>query len=146
MPNRHRSRELVVQWIYQWALNPVDFVNVDKKMSSFWSEHTEDASENRGYFERVCTGVLQELPQIDKRIETVLDNWRLDRLEKVDLAILRVGTFEIAFESSDDRADAPVIIDEAVEIAKKFGTRESPSFINGILDKVRLDRKGQKTE
>jgi N utilization substance protein B len=70
----------------------------------------------------------------------------MDRLEKVDLAILRVGSYEILLDQDSDRADPPVIINEAVEIAKKFGTKESPSFINGILDKVKdqLVKRGTK--
>jgi N utilization substance protein B len=146
MPNRHRSRELVVQWVYQWMLNPIDLPLAKTRSRAFWEDQAEGSTENQAYFESTALGVLGRLPEIDKKIEALLTNWRMDRLEKVDLAILRVGSFEILFQDETQKADIPVIIDEAVEIAKKFGTKESPSFINGILDKVRNERKDMQNE
>jgi N utilization substance protein B len=146
MPSRHRSRELVVQWLYQWMLNPSALESVPVDLKDFWYRHTDSSEENQKYFFRVSEGVVENLPRIDTQIESLLDHWRMDRLEKVDLAILRVGSYEILLDQDSDRADPPVIINEAVEIAKKFGTKESPSFINGILDKVKdqLVKRGTK--
>jgi N utilization substance protein B len=79
--------------------------------------------------------ILDKLNEIDEMIETASSGWRLNRMGKVDLTILRLATFELKF---DDEIPTGVAINEAVEIAKKFGEDNSPSFINGILGKIAL--------
>jgi len=136
MPNRHRSRELAVQFVYQWSLNPCELSEVEASAGFFWNRQTNLSEENHDYFLRVAQGTLQKLPEIDAWIEERLENWKFSRVDKVDLAVLRVACFELHHEAASTKADVPVIIDEAVEIAKKFGSKDSPSFVNGILDKV----------
>lgn len=138
MPNRHKSRELAIQFVYQWMLNPCELSELNNQTEFFWNRNTQLAEDNKVYFQRVVEGCLKQLPQIDEIIETLLVNWKMNRVEKVDLAILRVALFELRFEEDTDKADVAVIIDEAVEIAKKFGAKDSPSFVNGILDKAAL--------
>ena len=77
--------------------------------------------------------VLEKLPEIDSILESVAEGWRLGRMGRVELTILRLACFEIRF---DDSVPDKVAINEAVELAKKFGGDESPSFVNGVLAKI----------
>ena len=77
--------------------------------------------------------VLEKLPEIDRILEGVAEGWRLGRMGRVELTILRLACFEIRF---DDSVPDKVSINEAVELAKKFGGDESPSFVNGVLAKL----------
>ena len=138
MSSRHRSRELAVQMNYQWDLDPKSLSD-PKVIQRFWQEQAKASEDTREFFEILVRGTAEYLPQIDSHITSVLENWRLDRIEKVDLAILRLATFELFF--NHDAPDA-VVVNEAIEIAKKFGNRDSSSFINGILDAL-LRRKKQ---
>lgn len=92
-----------------------------------------DSNKEKGYIEDVVNGVLKNLDKIDKLIEERAIGWKLNRISKVDLAILRLGIYEILF-----RDDIPytVTINEAVEMAKKYSTEESGAFINGIFSKI----------
>jgi N utilization substance protein B len=134
--SRHQSRELAVQFIYQWSLDPTR-IGKASELGKFWREQAQSIDENRPFFEQLTRGVAENLPQIDQKLESVLENWRFDRIEKVDLAVLRVAIFELLFWKGDDKPDAPVVINEAIELSKRFGGSESSSFINGILDALR---------
>lgn len=125
---------------YQWDLDPKALVD-PKAIERFWREQALSTEESRSYFEQLVKGVADYLPQIDQQIEAVLTNWRLERVEKVDLAVLRVGVFELMFNS--EKIDNAVIIDEAINLAKKFGTGDSPGFVNGVLDA--LAKRGRTT-
>jgi len=85
------------------------------------------------YTEALVKGVVEYRAVIDKRLREVARNWSLERMAPVDLSILRICSYELLY-----RADIPtrVAINEAIEIAKRYGTKESPAFINGLLDKV----------
>lgn len=87
--------------------------------------------EVRAFAERLVCGVAENLEGIDKELNSYSTNWALDRMARVDLAVLRLAAFELIY-----CLDVPlnVVINEAIELCKRFGTEESPSFINGILD------------
>ncbi len=85
------------------------------------------------YFRTLVTGTKERLKEIDTQIEDSAENWKLYRMEAVDRSILRMATFEL-LECKD--TDFQVIIDEAVELSKQYGSENSPSFVNGILDKL----------
>ena len=133
--SRHRSRELAVQMSYQWELDSNSLTD-PKAIDRFWSEQARSNDDNREFFELLVKGVASHFPEIDAILEKKLDNWRIERVEKVDLALLRVAVFELFFYKGPDPADKAVIINEAIEIAKKFGNPKSAGFINGVLDKV----------
>ncbi len=135
MASRHRSRELAVQVCYQWALDAKSIAD-PKVLERFWREQALASSDTRDFFEFLIRGVADNLPAIDRAMEGVLQNWKMSRVEKVDLAILRLAIFELLFCPPAQRPDSAVIINEAVEIAKKFGNKGSPAFINGILDAI----------
>ncbi len=82
---------------------------------------------------RYVQGIYNNLSQIDEKISMCLENWHLERLSSVDRCVLRLGTYELLFEQ-----DVPieVTLDEAVELAKKYGTENSGRFVNGVLDKI----------
>ena len=89
--------------------------------------------EARRFAEDLVYGVAEELERIDRTIEEFSTNWTLERMARVDLALLRLATFELLFRSE---VPASVVINEAIEIGKRYGTKETPAFVNGILDKI----------
>lgn len=87
------------------------------------------------FFQSSLGGLTLNLQEIDGIITETLKNWKFDRISLVDRSILRLGTYEIFFSLSP--VPYPVVINEAVELAKKFGTNESGAFVNGVLDAIR---------
>lgn len=107
----------------------------------FWREFPADA-EDRAYADGAVRGVLAERDRIDERIREASTNWRIERMSPVARNVLRLGTWELSNRSDIPRA---VIIDESVEIAKRFSGSESASFVNGVLDRI-ADGCGRKDE
>ena len=95
------------------------------------------------YARFLTEGTLRNLDQIDRLITAKLRNWSLDRISSVDRAISRFAVFSILYE---DDLDESIIINEAVEIVKEFGSKESYKFVNGILDAIKKDKKQNKTD
>lgn len=118
---------------YQWELHP-QTLGEERSISNFWNEQARSPDDNRAFFELLVRGVARQLPEIDAKIESVLENWKMARLGKVDLAVLRVAVFELLYSNDPEKPDGPVIVDEAVELSKRFGGGESSAFVNGILD------------
>lgn len=87
------------------------------------------------FFEQTLQGLTSHIDEIDRIIMVSVKNWKFDRISLVDKSILRLGTFELFY--SDFSIPHAVVINEAVELAKKFGTEESGAFVNGVLDAVR---------
>lgn len=109
--------------------------DVDQAVRDFWRELPGDA-EGRPYADDAVRGVRGKLAEVDERITRASTNWRLERMTRVDRNLLRLGAWELL-----ERRDVPraVVIDEAVELAKRFGTEESGAFVNGVLDRVAED-------
>lgn len=110
-------------------------------VASFWRETPGDP-EGRDYADAIVLGVAGELAQVDEAIRKASTNWRLERMARVDRNVLRLGAWELLRSQAVPRA---VILDEAVELAKRFGSEESSAFVNGVLDRVaanlgRVDR------
>lgn len=126
---RRASRELAMKLLYQLEIQKDDR-DEQIKMSLSDDALTDN---DRQYITAVVDGVTNNLDQIDRIIEQHSKGWKINRIPKVDLSILRLGIFEIVF-----REDIPlnVSINEAVELAKKYSTEDAGSFINGILGKV----------
>ena len=102
-------------------------------IAQFWSGTPEDDRE-RSFAERLVHGVAGRQPELDRWIVASAENWRLERMAVVDRNVLRLAVYEMV---EDPDTPAAVVIDEAVEIAKKFGSSDSGSFINGVLDSIR---------
>jgi transcription antitermination protein NusB len=137
MPARHRSRQHALQVLFSWDLRkqPVDEA-LDSFYKSLVSEDEDPQREQPDEFmEILVRGSAEQAVVIDERIAAKSDNWRLDRMPAVDRNILRLAVFEM----TNVGTPAPVVIDEALELARKFSTDESVAFINGVLDAVRRD-------
>jgi len=129
---RREARELALQLLYAMELNPIDI-----EEGLHLSRENSRASEGvRLFAEELVAGVMANRSAIDKKIRGQSKNWAISRMAKVDLNILRLALFELMF-----REDIPrnVTINEAIEVAKKFGSEESSAFINGMLDEMDAD-------
>jgi N utilization substance protein B len=133
-PGKRRiARELAVQFLYQFDLGGG---TLEEALPLFWQTQSEVSEDGRKFTEQLIHGVIERKATIDERIAKYTDNWDLPRIAAVDRNILRLAMYEMLF-----RDDIPpvVSINEAVDIAKKFSTRESGAFVNGILDRLKAD-------
>jgi N utilization substance protein B len=105
---------------------------IERVVANFWRETPGDP-EGRDYADEVARGVAGELAQVDEAVRKASTNWRLERMARVDRNVLRLGAWELLHSHAVPRA---VILDEAVELAKRFGSEESSAFVNGVLDRV----------
>ena len=105
---------------------------IDEAITDFWRSFKTD-SDVKSFFTVLVVGTFRHLDEIDRIINDISKNWKLDRMAVVDRNIIRCAVFEILYLS-----DIPptVTINEAIEIAKRYGTEDSPGFINGILDRI----------
>ena len=126
---RRKGRELAVQALYQMD------VTGDASPAALESFllHFVGSPKAREFARRLVLGVVQRREEIDRLIERSAEHWKLRRMAKVDLTILRVATYELVF-CPDIPMD--VSMDEAIEIGKRYGSVDSPAFINGVLDQV----------
>ena len=128
MSRRSKAREIVLQMLYQVDLNP----DVDgRTVKNMIAERLED-EETRGFAWSLFAGVMECRAQLDERIQAVATNWKLFRMAATDRNCLRLGAFELIHTDTPHR----VVIDEALELAKKFGSDQSAQFVNGVLDKL----------
>ena len=130
MAARRKGREFAVQMLYQWDISrqPIDRVS-----ESFW-QLTEGPEVTQRYTRRLVIGTLNNVEQIDTLISEHAEHWRLDRIATVDRNIMRLAIYEFLYEDTPKK----VVINEALEVTKKFSTPNAVQFINGILDAVRL--------
>ena len=129
MGKRRSSRELALKFLYQSELNEG---NVDEQMGSFM-ERNSSKDEIDVFMKELVEAVIKHKKEIDEIVQKFSDNWVLDRMTVIDRNILRISTCELLFNFS---TPPKVAINEAVDIAKKYGNEDSPEFINGILDKI----------
>jgi len=122
-----------MQALFQLDAQGDDFLN---QLGGFLSDSSDDP-EVVDYAERLARGAWERRDRIDEWIRQVSQHWSIDRMPGVDRSILRLAVFEM-MEAAD--APAPVVINEAIELGKAFGEAETPPFINGVLDAVRLLR------
>lgn len=126
--HRHKSREFALQMLFEWDMAQKEPAQVKR---FFW--RTAHASEDtRKFANHLFDATVKQSASIDKMVAKLSDNWRLDRLAPVDRSILRLAIYEIGVAHKD--TPPKVAIDEALKLAKKFSSEESPSFLNGILD------------
>ncbi len=137
MGDRRKSRELALQALFALDLNKLDLNKIDSplQMDDFLEQYGEDVNNpTRLFFQTLVYGVLENLEKIDSLLDQWAKNWKISRMPAVDRNIMRIAVFEML-----NLSDIPpsVSINEAVEIGKKFGTRDSGPFINGVLDRIR---------
>ena len=137
MSRRSKGREAALQMLFQQDLNPdMDYHTVRDLIRE--QLHDEDLYE---FAWHLFIGVMERRNELDARIETIAQNWSLKRMAPTDRNVLRIGTFEILFLNTPPR----VAIDEALELAKRYGTAQSSQFVNGILDRIIPAEKKQDT-
>ena len=128
MARRSKARELALQMLYQKDLNP----DVDAEaVRAMLAERLTDEARS-GFAWQLFAGVMENRPVLDGRIVSVAENWSLSRMAPTDRNVLRLGAFELLYTDTPHR----VVIDEAVELAKRFGSAQSSQFVNGILDQL----------
>ena len=139
MGARRSGREAALQMLFQLEGSGV---SADQAIDLFWRTYEDADPEGKAYADMIIRGVADNLDGIDKKIAAASQNWRLERMSRVDRNLLRLGSWELMFRSDVPRA---VILDEAVELAKSFGTDESSGFVNGVLDRI-AENIGRKDE
>ena len=125
---RHKARHYAVQALYRWHMNEQSSTDIEAEFRIDYDFSHADLE----YFQAVLHGVVKSYAALDAYLEPLLDR-KLDDLDPVELAILRMGLFELK-----ERIDVPfkVVINEAVSLARKFGATEGHKYINGVLDKA----------
>jgi transcription antitermination protein NusB len=126
MTLRHKSREFALQMLFEWDMTRRKPALVEQH---FWKQ-ARAADATRKFANQLFEGAVAETEASDKLVERLSENWRLERLAAVDRSILRLAIYEMKCGT----APGKVAIDEALELAKKFSSAESPGFLNGILD------------
>lgn len=128
---RREARELAVQMLY--ALDTNSSVLLRETLQTFREEQPEVTNRVREFAEELVHGVQSQRAVIDEAIKARSKNWSLSRMPRVDLNVMRLAAFELMF-----RTDIPkkVTINEAIEIVRRYGDKESPAFVNGILDEI----------
>jgi N utilization substance protein B len=140
---RHQAREIALQVVYRYDSTPTlpsDPHQLAMDLRSHF-EHFHVPSEVREFAAELAAGTLMDRQNIDTLIETHAENWKISRMASIDRTILRLALFELR---GIPGTPPSVVLDEAIELAKQFGTAESAGFINGILDAA-LKRSIQRT-
>ncbi len=136
MTNRSRAREVALQLLFQRDHNST----ISRAAVADFAR----ARLGRPQLEPFCLGlydgVVAHLDEIDRRLGAAAENWRLPRMAAVDRNVLRLGAFELLFTPD---TPAGVAIDEAIELARRYGAKDSPGFVNGVLDRLRQTKEEQ---
>ena len=134
MANRHLSRSIAMQSLYEWDFkgkDPKGLEGVIKRNVKEFGPGLEDSS----FVEQLVNGVVKKMPKIDKIIEKSAPEWPIEQITIVDRNVLRIGLYELLFGNHQE-VPPKVAINEAIELAKSFGGESSGRFINGVLGTV----------
>lgn len=129
MTLRRKSREFALQMLFEWDVTHQKAARVEQL---FWKS-ARAADSTRKFANQLFEGAIAEADLTDKLVQKLSENWKLERLAAVDRSILRLAIYELRFGTAPPK----VVIDEALELAKKFSSADAPSFLNGILDAAR---------
>lgn len=132
MSRRSRGREVALQLLYQREQNPKS----DRAALEVFARERLQDEPIRLFCMGLFDGVVANVLAIDQKISAAAENWRLSRMPPVDRNVLRLGAFELLFMPD---TPAAVAFDEAIELARRFGTADSSAFINGVLDRLRRE-------
>ena len=136
MSRRSRAREVALQALFQQDLNP----DIDRPTQQEFIRRRLSDGDLQQLAEELMTGVGAKKRELDRLISEIAEHWTLQRMTPTDRNILRLGSYELLFTDTPPK----VAIDEAVELAKRYGTAQSSQFVNGILDRVlRFRRSGE---
>ena len=130
MSSRHRSRQRALQILFLWDNRRQP---VDEALNAFYDTlYSEEHPERDQFASDLVHGTIQSLDEVDERIRRHAEHWRMERMPAVDRNILRLAVYEMTHSPTP----AAVVIDEALELARKFSNEESVQFVNGVLDAV----------
>jgi N utilization substance protein B len=132
MTRRSRGREVALQLLFQREHNP----KMDRAALEQFARDRLQEEPLRKFCLFLYDGVVERLPDIDVKITAAAENWRLSRMPTVDRNILRLGAFELLFMQDTPPA---VVFDEAIELARRYGSGDSSAFVNGVLDRMRRE-------
>jgi len=132
MGTRRKAREYALQMLFQWDIT---HDSVEQIAVTFWENHEESADVS-AFARQLVTHTVEHVEQIDILIQKHAEHWRLDRMAVVDRNLLRLAIGEFLYDKETPKT---VVINEAIEIARRFSTQESPQFINGILDSIKKE-------
>ena len=137
MSSRSRGREYAMQILYQMDVQGKNYSveNLQVATIEYWSSFNCNV-QTRNFAESLVGGVGKHIENIHETLKSISSHWKIERMSPVDRCILCLGVYELKF------CDTPpaVVINEAIELGKKFGAKQSSAFINGILDKVKIGR------
>jgi N utilization substance protein B len=132
MVRRSRAREVVLQLLFQWDQNPTPVPR--PAIEQFARDRLLGDAELINYCLALFDGVVKHKDEIDTRLTNTATNWRLSRMMPVDRNVLRLGTYELLFDPNAQPLE--VVINEAIELSRRFGSEDSSAFVNGVLDKI----------
>ena len=130
MPSRSRSRQRALQLLFLWDARRQPLEDVFD--AYFGSLYSEEHPNRDAFAVDLASGAVERVAELDERIAKHAEHWRLERMPAVDRNILRLGVYEMTYAGTP----AAVVIDEALELARKFSTEDSVQFVNGVLDAI----------
>jgi N utilization substance protein B len=148
---RRRAREIALQVLFSLDLNPG--VTPAQALAQFWRDFVQESRPDEpardpteadlprevvSFAEALVGGTVENLAELDGIIQRASKNWRLERMARVDRNVLRLATYELRYVPE---VPAKVVINEAIEVAKRYGASESPAFVNGLLDRISQELK-----
>jgi len=133
MGPRRKAREYALQMLFQWD---VTHDAIDQVAAIFFQNQTEESQPVVDFARQLVMGTVEHVEQIDELIRRHAENWRLDRMAIVDRNLLRLAIQEFLYDKETPKT---VVINEAIEIARRFSAQESPQFINGVLDSIKKE-------
>jgi len=142
MASRRKGRILAFQALYFWESNRVP---LEELVSFNWLEEEKRLSLDEGiaaFSRALIAGTIENINEIDTLIKNHLENWDISRLNRVDLAVLRMSVYSLMFQND---ISPSIVIDEAIGICREFGTDDSYKFVNGVLDSARKTIQGRKS-
>jgi N utilization substance protein B len=135
MGPRRKAREYALQMLFQWDIT---HDSIDQIASTFFEDQEEDQTVE-DFARQLVIRTVEHVEKIDELIRRHAEHWRLDRMATVDRNLLRLATQEFLVDKETPKT---VVVNEAIEIARRYSTQESPQFINGILDSIKRELEG----
>jgi len=133
MPSRRRTRQRALQILFLWDVRrqPVEEA-IGAFFDTLYSEESRTQPQRDEFLDHLVTGAVEHVDELDRRITEHAEHWRIERMPTVDRNILRLAVYEMAHSDTP----AAVVIDEALELARRYSNEESVQFVNGVLDAV----------
>jgi len=138
MAQRHKARECALQMLFQWEIGRQELERIER---GFWKIVGADKN-MRAFADQLFEGAAKNATELDSQVAAMAENWRPERFAVIDRVILRLAAFEL----SAGKTPPKVVLNEAIELAKKFSSEDASSFINGILDSLVRSTEKKATE